>query len=327
MLRNAWTMLKETGLDFTADNCLSRAASIAYFTIFSIGPVLIICIAIAGFVFGQEAAQGAIVGQLQGLMGEEAAQTIQNALKGASNHKSGIIATVVGLVTLVLAATGVFGEMQSALNQIWRAKPPSGLTGMLKARAQSLGLVATFGFLLLTSLVVSAGLSAAASLLHDIVPEINRLLQAATFLISLLILSVLFAAVYKILPDRQLTYKDVAVGAVATALMFTIGKTLIGLYIGSSSVASSFGAAGALVVVLLWIYYSSVIFLFGAEFTKVYAIHHGSQAEFEGSAASASAAAPPAEVPARLPIRPLGVFDVAMAGLLLVWVVRSGRRG
>ena len=323
MLRNAWTMLKETALDFSDDNCLSRGASIAYFTIFSIAPILIICIAIAGFVFGQEAAQGAIVGQLQGLMGKEAAETIQSALKSAGDHKSGVIATAIGIVTLLLAATGVFGEMQGALNNIWRARPPTGLTGMLKARAASLGLVATFGFLLLTSLVVSAVLAAAGKMLTDYIPGMVTILQVVTFAVSVLILTALFAAVYKILPDRRLTWKDVGVGAFATALMFTVGKTLISLYIGSSSVASSFGAAGALVVVLLWIYYSSLIFLMGAEFTKVYAIHHGSQAAFEGSAASTVA---PSTEPERLPMRPLGLFDIGVGAILLFWAVRSARR-
>ena len=316
-------MLKETFWDFIDDNCLSKGASIAYYTIFSIGPILIIVIAIAGFVFGEEAAQGAIVGQLQGMMGKEAAEAVQSVLKSASNTGSGLVATVIGIATLIIAATGVFGEMQSSLNQIWRTSPPAGLTGMLKARAASLGLVATFGFLLLVSLVVSAALAAVGHLLDSYVSYWATILQGLAFIVSLCILTLLFGAVYKILPDRSLTWKDVGVGAFVTALLFTIGKTVISLYIGSSSVASSFGAAGALVVVLVWVYYSSQIFLLGAEFTKVYAIHHGSQQLFAGSSASTVQVAPERE-PERLPLRPLGVFDVAVAGILLVWAIRAG---
>ena len=326
MLNSAWTMLKETVMDFIDDNCLSRGASIAYYTIFSIGPILLIVIAIAGFVFGQEAARGAIVGQLEGLMGREAAQTVQTALAGAGQSGSGVVATIIGIVTLLVAATGVFGELQYSLNQIWRAKAPEGVTGMLKARAASLGLVATFGFLLLVSLVVSAALTAVGNWLNTFVPGMATILQVVTFVVSLLILTVLFAAVYKILPDKPLTYKDVGIGAFATALMFTIGKTVIGLYIGRTSPASSFGAAGALVVFLVWVYYSSQIILLGAEFTKVYAIHHGSQALFEGSAASTVQTAPAQRDREALPVRPLGVFDIAVLGTLLVWVARSFTR-
>lgn len=323
MLASAWSMLKETVADWLEDNCLSRGAAIAYYTIFSIGPILLIIIAIAGFVFGQDAAQGAIVGQLEGLMGRDAAQTVQNALAGAGKSGSGVVATIVGVVTLMIAATGVFAELQYSLNQIWRAKPAEGVTGMIKARAASLGLVATFGFLLLVSLVVSAALAAVGNWLNGIIPGMSVILQAATFVLSLLILTLLFAAVYKILPDRSLTWKDVGVGAFATALLFTIGKTVIGLYIGRTSPASSFGAAGALVVFLVWVYYSSQIILLGAEFTKVYAVHHGSQSLFEGSAASKVQTAPAAQDPQVLPLRPVGAFDVAVLGVLLFWAVRS----
>ena len=326
MLNSAWTMLKETVMDFLDDNCLSRGASIAYYTIFSIGPILLIVIAIAGFVFGQDAARGAIVGQLEGLMGREAAQTIQTALAGAGKTGSGVVATIVGIITLLIAATGVFGELQYSLNQIWRAKPPEGVTGMIKARAASLGLVATFGFLLLVSLVMSAALAAVGNWLNSFIPGMATILQVATFVLSLLILAVMFAAVYKILPDKPLTWKDVGVGAFTTALLFTIGKTVIGLYIGRTSPASSFGAAGALVVFLVWVYYSSQIILLGAEFTKVYAIHHGSQSLFEGSTASKVQTAPAPRDPEVLPVRPVGLFDVAVLGTLVLWVARSFTR-
>lgn len=327
-------MLRETVAGYIEDEALSRGAAIAYYTIFSIAPVLVICIAIAGLVFGQEAAQGAMVGQLRGMMGDQAAEAVQAMIASAGNKSSGIWATVIGVVTLLITATGVFGEMQASLNLIWKAQAPTGVSGMLRARAASLGLVATLGFLLLVSLVVSAALTALGATMNRIVPGIETMLHVANFVISFLMVSALFAAIYKILPDRQLRWKDVAVGAFATAFLFTVGKTLIGLYIGSSSVASSYGAAGALVIVLLWIYYSSQIFLLGAEFTKVWASHHGS-AEAFAARAEAAGAAPP--VPPPTPVQaviahsaarrvPIGLFDIAALGTLLLVALRGPRR-
>ncbi len=334
MLGRTWAMLQETVAGYIEDEALSRGAAIAYYTIFSIAPVLVICIAIAGLVFGQEAAQGAMVGQLRGIMGDQAAEAVQAMIASAGNKSSGIWATVIGLVTLLITATGVFGEMQASLNLIWKAQAPTGVSGMLKARAASLGLVATLGFLLLVSLVVSAALTALGSTMNRIVPGVETMLHVVNFVISFLMVSALFAAIYKILPDRQLRWKDVAVGAVATAFLFTVGKTLIGLYIGSSSVASSYGAAGALVIVLLWIYYSSQIFLLGAEFTKVWASHHGS-AEAFAARKEAAGAAPP--VPPPTPVQaviahsaarrvPIGLFDIAALGTLLLVALRGHRR-
>ncbi len=292
-MTSIWSMLKETVEDYVEDNALSRGAAIAYYTVVSIGPVLLICIAIAGLVFGEEAARGAIVGQLRGLMGDQAAELIQTTIKSASNTSSGVLATVIGLVALLVTASGVFGEMQAALNAIWKAEPPKAmLTGFLKARMASLGLVATLGFLLLVSLVLSALLHALATYINGVLPGASTILSIVNFLVSLAMVSALFGAIYKILPDRQLAWRDVGVGALVTALLFTIGKTLIGLYIGSSSVASSYGAASALVIILVWIYYSSQIFLLGAEFTKVWASHHGSAEAFAARAAIVPTAAP-----------------------------------
>ena len=327
-------MLKETVADYIEDEALSRGAAIAYYTIFSIAPILVICIAIAGLVFGEDAAQGAMVGQLRGMMGDQAAEAVQAMIASAGNRSSGIWATVIGVVTLLITATGVFGEMQASLNLIWKAQAPTGVTGILKARAAGLGLVATLGFLLLVSLVVSAGLTALGSTMNRIVPGIETILHLANFAISFLMVSALFAAIYKILPNRQLRWKDVGVGAVATAFLFTVGKTLIGLYIGSSSVASSYGAAGALVIVLLWIYYSSQIFLLGAEFTKVWASHHGSAEAFAARKEAADAAP---TVPPPSPVQtviahsaarrvPIGLFDIAALGTLLLVALRGQRR-
>jgi len=333
MLGSTWTIVKETMADYFEDNALSRGASIAYFTVFSIAPILVICIAIAGLVFGQEASQGAIVGQLRGLMGEPEAQAVQAMIASAGNKSSGIWATVIGVVTLLVTATGVFGEMQSSLNAIWKAEPKAGLTGMLKARAAGLGLVAVLGFLLLVSLVASAGLAALGGTLNSFIPGMRTILQVANFVVSFLMVAALFAAIYKILPDRRLKWKDVIVGAVMTSLLFTVGKTLIGLYIGSSSVASSYGAAGALVIVLLWVYYSSQIFLLGAEFTKVWASHHGSAEAFAARMDQPAAAAPAAPQFAVQPVlthaarhkTPIGIFEVAALGTLLL-VAFQGRK-
>ncbi len=334
MLKTVWYALKETFNDYIEDNALSRGAAIAYYTVLSIGPVLVICIAIAGLAFGQEAAQGAIVGQLKGLMGDQAAEVIQSAIKSAGNKSSGIWATILGVVTLLITASGVFGEMQSSLNAIWKAEPKGGLTALLKARAASLGLVAALGFLLMVSLVLGAALHALGDYLNRFLPDAALLLQAINIVVSFAIVSVLFAAIYKILPDRQLSWKDVGVGAVATAFLFTVGKTLIGLYIGSSSMASSYGAASSLVIILVWIYYSSQIFLLGAEFTKVWAAHHGSAEAFAARVAPAPGSLPP-QTPATAvqnivahtasKRRAVGIYEVA-ALATLVFFARDLRR-
>jgi len=288
MAIHPWALLKRTANDYIADDCLSRGAAIAYYTIFSIAPVLVIVIAVAGLVFGADAARGAIADQLGGLMGKQSADALNSMVKSASNKGAGTIATIIGVVTLLITATGVFTEMQSSLNAIWKAEPKGTTVGRLvRVRLASLGLVMSLGFLLLVSLVVSAGLTALGTWLKAFLPGTQIVLQAVNFIISFLLIAVLFAAIYKVLPDKPLTWRDVAIGAVATAFLFTVGKFLISLYIGSSQVASSYGAAGALMVILLWIYYSAQIFLLGAEFTKAFAERHGSHAD--GAQAPASA--------------------------------------
>jgi membrane protein len=277
-LSETWTLLKSTALSFIEDEALSRGAAIAFYTVTSIAPVLLIVIAIAGLAFGQDAAQNALIEQLSGLMGQQTAEVLQSAVASAAGKSSGIIATIVGIITLFVTASGVFGEMQSALNAIWKAQPKgTTVSRLIRARVASLGLVASLGFLLIVSLVVSAALAAFGNYLNAILPFGKVLLIGLNFVVSLMLISVLFAAIYKVLPDRHLEWRDVAVGAVATAILFTIGKSLIGWYIGSSAVASSYGAAGALIVLLLWVYYSAQIFLLGAEFTKAFANRYGSK--------------------------------------------------
>jgi membrane protein len=279
-LSETWKLLKDTVLSFIDDEALSRGAAIAFYTVTSIAPVLLIVIAIAGLAFGRDAAQNAITAQLSGLMGQQTAEVLQSAVASAAGKSSGIVATVVGIITLFATASGVFGEMQSALNAIWKVQPTgTTVSRLIRARAASLGLVAALGFLLMVSLVVSAALTAFANQINSILPFGRLLLSGLNFVVSLTLISVLFAAIYKVLPDRHLEWHDVGVGAVVTAVLFTIGKALIGLYIGSSAVASSYGAAGALIILLLWVYYSAQIFLLGAEFTKVYANRHGSKEE------------------------------------------------
>jgi membrane protein len=272
--RHGWRIIKDTAYGFIADEALSRGAAIAFYTATSLAPVLLIVVAIAGLVFGHDAAQNAITGQLSELMGDQTAQLLQTAVASASNYKksSGAIATLIGLVTLILTASGVFGEMQSALNAIWKAEPSgTAITRLIRARAVSLGLVAALGFLLLVSLVVSTFLTAFGNQLNAVLPFGKLILSSLNLVVSLGLITVLFAAIYKILPDRPMAWKDVTLGAVITTLLFTAGKSLIAFYIGSSATVSSYGAAGALIALLLWVYYSAQIFLLGAEFTKAYA--------------------------------------------------------
>ena len=278
MFSAAWKMVKDTVLAFIDDEALSRRAAIAFYTVTSIAPVLLIVIAIAGLAFGRDAAQNAITEQLSGLMGQQTAEVLQAAVASAANKPSGVVATIVGIITLMVTASGVFGEMQTALNVIWKAKPKgTTVSRLIRARAASLGLVAALGFLLMVSLVVSTVLTAFGNYLDLILPFGQVILTVLNVVVSLVLISFLFAAIYKVLPDRNLEWGDVVVGAIVTGVMFTIGKSLISWYIGSSAVASSFGAAGALIVLLLWVYYSAQIFLLGAEFTKVYANTHGSK--------------------------------------------------
>ncbi|HEY4250703.1 MAG TPA: YihY/virulence factor BrkB family protein [Roseomonas sp.] len=276
------TLATDSVTGFIADECLSRAAAIAYYTLFSIAPLLVIATAIAGFAFGEDAVRGAVAAQLQGLLGRDAALAVQEMVRGASNAAQGGIAALIGLAMLLLAASGAFGEMQSALNAIWKTATPHGggqISRILRAKAAAIGLVAATGFLLLVSLLASAAIKAVGSWVGGVLPQTLVLLQWIAFLVPLVILTLLFAAIYKVLPDRDIAWRDVLTGAFATALLFSIGKTAIGLYLGSTSIATSFGAAGALVVVLVWVNYSAVIFLFGAEFTRAWASLHGSYSD------------------------------------------------
>jgi membrane protein len=281
LLGNIRRLAVESVEAFINDDALSRGAAIAFYSVTALGPVLIIAIWIAGSVFGHGAARDAISWQFQTLMGHGSSKLLLAVLEHASAHAEGIGPTIIGILALLFAASGVFGEMQSALNLIWKA-PTVDLTwrailsSMLRARAVSLGVVAALGFFLLVSLSVTAGLVAFGNYMAAHLPIGMPLLWALNFTLSFLMLAGLFAAIYKVLPDIDLRWKDVLAGGLLTAALFSLGKFLIGFYIGRSEIADRFGAAGALVVVLLWVYYSAQLFLFGAEFTKIYAKYHGS---------------------------------------------------
>ena len=289
MLNRAWGLARDTVYGYIEDDAMSRGAAVAYYTIFSIAPLLLIATAIAGLFFGDKAVEGAIAEQLEGLLGRPSAEAVQAMVKGAANTTQGTVATVISVVTLLLTASGVFAELQSALNVIWKAPPQTGdtITRLVVARALAIGLVAATGFLLLVSLVVSTALAAVATWVGGLMPELTKLLAVGNFAVSFLMVTLLFGAIYKILPDRQLLWRDVAVGAAVTAMLFTIGKTLIGWYIGGTGIASAYGAAGSLMVVLVWVFYSTQTFLLGAEFTKAWAGLKGSPEALAAGARSA----------------------------------------
>ncbi|MEI9411180.1 YihY/virulence factor BrkB family protein [Mesorhizobium salmacidum] len=275
-----WHLLSESIRGFVDDNCLSHGAAMAFYATTSLAPILLIVVAIAGLGFGNDAAQVALSAQISGVMGPQSADLLQATIESASQRTAGTLATILGLITLFVTASGVFGEMQLSLNQMWKV-PPTGfsISRLVRARAASLGLVGALGFLLLVSLVASAAISALAQVINAHLPFGEFILASINTVVSFVLIALMFAAIYKVLPDRSLEWRDVGVGAVITALLFTIGKSLIGWYIGTSAVASSYGAAGALLVVLLWVYYSSEVFLLGAEITRAYSIRHGSRAD------------------------------------------------
>jgi membrane protein len=275
-----WHMIKEAVSAWIDDYAPSMGAALSYYTLFSLAPLLIIVIAVAGMIFGQDAAQGAIVAQMRGLIGEEGAVAIEGMLKAAREPAKGTVATIVGVVTLLIGSTAVFSELQSALDRIWRSPvnaTKSGILHLLRTRVLSFGLVLGLGFLLMVSLVVSAALAALGTWWGSGAQGWETALVVINFAVSFGIFTVLFAMIYKIMPSVKISWHDVWTGAGVTALLFVIGKLLIGLYLGKSSIASGFGAAGSLVVLVAWVYYSAQVFLLGAEYTWVYAHRCGSK--------------------------------------------------
>jgi membrane protein len=258
------------------DDAPRLGASLAYYTLFAIAPILLVATAVAGMAFSAEAVRGEIAGQLDGLVGREGARAVQGLLEGASQRRTGVLATVVGGLTFIIAATGAFLELQSALNTIWRVKRPrTHLQAFLLDRVRSFGVVVAVGFLLMVSLVVTAALAALNQWLASRALGVPLPWTAVSVTVSLVVTTGLFALLFRVLPDVQLRWRDVATGAFVTAVLFTVGQQLIGLYLGQSAMTSSYGAAGSVMILLLWVYYSCQILLFGAEFTRAYAERQG----------------------------------------------------
>jgi membrane protein len=286
-VREGWLLLAESVTGYVNDNALSRGAAMAFYATTSLAPILLIVVAVAGIAVGNDAAQVALSAEISGVMGPQSADLLKATIETASHRWSGTLATLIGLVTLFVTASGVFGEMQQSLNEIWKVEPRRvSLSRLVRARAASLGLVAALGFLLLVSLAASTAISAFGALIDQHVPFGEWIVSGVNTVVSFVLIALLFAAIYKMLPDRALTWRDVAMGSLVTAILFTIGKSLIGWYIGTSAIATSYGAAGALMVVLLWVYYSAQIFLFGAEITRAYSVRRGSRPDLASVVAS-----------------------------------------
>ncbi|MET0292455.1 MAG: YihY/virulence factor BrkB family protein [Steroidobacteraceae bacterium] len=275
----AWQLARATVVGFFDDGAMRKAAALSYYTLFSLAPLLIISIAIAGAVFGAEAARGEIIAQVHGLVGKDAATAIEGMLQNASEPSATAWAAIIGLSTLAFGATTAFAELKQSLDDIWEfpSEKASGLWYTLRTRLLSFGVIVSIGFLLLVSLVFSAAVSALQRM-WLLTETAGVLLQVTNFVFSFVLVAAMFAMLYKLLPSVKIAWYDVIIGSIVTALLFTIGKFFIGLYLGNSAVTSSYGAAGAIILILLWVYYSSVIFLIGAEFTKAFARRHGSHA-------------------------------------------------
>lgn len=275
-----WALLKKVVTSWLDDYAPSMGAALAYYTLFSLAPLLLIVISVAGLVFGQDAARGEIESQLRGLMGEQGASAVQALLASVDKPTEGVTATVVGIVLLLVGATTVFGELQDALDRIWRAPiqdRSGGWLALIRARLLSFGMILAIGFLLMVSLILSAVLSIVEHWWSTLYGGWLFIANLVNGIAGFFLIAAMFALIYKIMPRVRVQWRDVWIGAVFTALLFTLGKALIGFYIGRSGVVSGFGAAGSLVVVLLWVYYSAQIFLIGAEFTWVYANTWGSR--------------------------------------------------
>ena len=270
-------MLKDTFADWMEDKALRLSAAVAYYSIFSIAPLLIIAVGVAGLAFGQQAVQGQLDQQLTGYIGPKAAQAVQSMVQSASKPSHGWIATILGFATLILGASGVFGQLKDALNTIWevQAKPGGGVKAFVRERLLSFGMVLVIGFLLLTSLLLSTFIAGLSGWLGSVLPMPGFVWQIATFFVSFALVTTLFAFIFKVLPDVKLAWRDVWVGAAVTALLFELGKLGLGYYLGKQGAESAYGAATAVVLLLLWVYYTSCILFFGAEFTQVYARERG----------------------------------------------------
>jgi membrane protein len=300
-LKTWWTLVKTAVASWLDDYAPSMGAALSYYTVFSLAPLLLIVVSVAGLVFGEDAVRGELFNQLQALMGADAAKAVQDLLASVNKPGKGIVASVAGVALLLFGATTVFGELQDALDRIWRApaRAKGGLWSLLRARILSFGLILGLAFLLMVSLVLGAAISALGKWWGPAFGGWEALLQVVNLVVGFVLTTAVFAMIYKLMPRVKVRWHDVWLGAIVTALLFTIGKFLIGLYIGKSGVASGFGAAGSLIVVFIWVYYSAQIFLLGAEFTWVYAKTLGSLRSVEGVAEVAHKVERADDVPAR----------------------------
>jgi len=279
-MKHAFDLLQQAAWDWFDDQAPTLGAAVAYYTVFSLAPLFIIAVAIAGLIFGREAAQGQIFEQLRVLIGETSAAAVEDVVESADSEPvTGVFATIVGFLALIIGASGVFAQLQASLNAIWRVepKPGRGLWGLIQDRVLSFGFILIVGFLLLISLILTAIIAFIGEWFGGLVPGIETLIQILNAILSLAIITLLFAMIFKFLPDVKIAWRDVWIGALITAALFTAGKEVLGLYLGKTGVASSYGAAGSLIVLLLWVYYSAQILFFGAEFTKAYANKFGSR--------------------------------------------------
>jgi membrane protein len=272
------SLLRETYAEWSEDEAVRLAAALAYYTIFSIAPLLVVAIGLAGLVFGREAVQGHIVGQIAGLVGADGARAIEELIENASKPSAGALAAVVGFLALLFGASGVVGELKAALNRIWDVPTGSaGFWSVIRQRLASFAAVLGIGFVLLVSLAISAALTAAGAYFENVLPGADSVWLVVNYAVALAVETALFALMFKLLPDDvKIAWSDVWIGAAITALLFESGKMLVGLYLGSAGIGSAYGAAGSLIVVLVWVYYSAQILFFGAEFTQVYARRYGS---------------------------------------------------
>jgi membrane protein len=279
-MKAALDLLKQAAWDWFDDSAPTLGAAVAYYTVFSLAPLFVIAVAIAGLVFGREAAQGQIFEQLRAMIGETSAAAMEDVVESANSQpRAGVFATIVGFVALIVGASGVFAQMQASLNAIWRVepKPGRGIWGLIQDRVLSFGFILIVGFLLLISLILTTIIAFIGEWFGGFLPGIETLIQILNAILSLAVITLLFAMIFKFLPDVKIAWRDVWIGALITAGLFTAGKEVLGLYLGKSGVASSYGAAGSLIVLLLWVYYSAQIVFFGAEFTKAYANRFGSR--------------------------------------------------
>jgi membrane protein len=279
--KGLWKVLKNSFTGFSDDKVMKLSAALAYYTVFSVGPLLIVIVFLCGLFFGREAIEGTIYRQIEGFVGHDAALQLQQIIKSAAIGGKGKVAAIIGIITLLIGATSMFGEMQESINMIWglKIKPKkSAWLLLIKTRLLSFGVIASLGFLLLVTLAITSLIEALSTRLINYFPDVAVILfYIINLIINFGVIAALFAVIFRVLPDAEIKWKDVMAGAIATAILFMIGKFAISFYISKSNVGSTYGTAGSLVVLLVWIYYSSIILYYGAEFTKAYAMKYGSE--------------------------------------------------